>query len=47
MIDRIFYSMFGYLDSWFEWVNKQFIKDNKNERHKNNREVLKNKRTKN
>jgi hypothetical protein len=46
MIDKIFYSMFGYVDSCFEWVNKKFIKDIKNERHKNNRKVFKNKRTK-
>ena len=26
MIDRIFYSFFSYIDSWFEWVDKQFIK---------------------
>lgn len=46
MIDRIFYSMFGYIDSWSEWVEKTFNKRNKNERHKDNRKVLKNKRTK-
>ena len=46
MIDKIFYSMFGYIDSWSEWVEKIFNKRNKNERYKVNRKVFKNKRTK-
>jgi len=46
MIDKIFYSMFGYIDSWSEWVEKIFNKKNKNERYKVNRKVLKDKRTK-
>jgi hypothetical protein len=41
MIDKLFYSAFGYLDLWSKWVEKHFIKKNKNERHKNNRKISK------
>ena len=33
MIDKIFYSVFSYIDSWFDWVDKQFIRS-KNKRKK-------------
>ena len=29
MIDRWLYTFFGFIDSWFEWVDKQFIKQSK------------------
>ena len=33
MIDKMCYSVFGYIDSWFDWVDKQFIRS-KNKRKK-------------
>jgi len=26
MIDRWLYTFFGWIDIWFEWVDKQFVK---------------------
>ena len=29
MIDKWFYTFFGWIDSWFYWVERQFIKPKK------------------
>ena len=29
MIDKFLYKFFGWVDSWFYWVEKQFIKEKK------------------
>ena len=29
MIDRWLYTFFGWIDSWFDWVEKQFVKPTK------------------
>lgn len=29
MIDKFLYNFFGWVDSWFYWVEKQFIKQKK------------------
>ena len=36
MIDKIIYKFFGLVDSWFYWVEKQFIKQKKKKKKKNN-----------
>ena len=37
MIDKFLYKFFGLIDTWFDWVDKQFIKEKKkrkkNEKH--------------
>lgn len=33
MIDKIFYSSCGYIDSWFNWLGKLIKKKKKNERY--------------
>ena len=30
MIDKFLYTFFGYIDSWFEWVESYFVKPQKN-----------------
>ena len=34
MIDRWLYLFFGWIDTWFEWVDKQFIKEKKKRKKK-------------
>ena len=34
MIDKFLYTFFGYIDSWFEWVETQFTKSKKNKKKK-------------
>ena len=34
MIDKWLYTFFGWIDSWFYWVEKQFIKQNKKRKKK-------------
>lgn len=35
MIDKFLYTFFGYIDSWFEWVESQFTKPKKKKSCKN------------
>jgi len=34
MIDRWLYIFFGWIDAWFEWVDKQFISEKKKRKKK-------------
>jgi len=34
MIDRWLYTFFGLIDTWFDWVDKQFIKPAKKRKKK-------------
>jgi hypothetical protein len=34
MIDRWLYTFFGLIDTWFDWVDKQFIKPTKKRKKK-------------
>ena len=34
MIDRWLYTFFGLIDTWFDWVDKQFIKPKKKRKKK-------------
>ena len=34
MIDKILYTFFGWIDTWFDWVDKQFTKPKKKRKNK-------------
>ena len=34
MIDKILYTFFGWIDYWFDWVDKQFTKPKKKRKKK-------------
>ena len=36
MIDKFLYKFFGLIDTWFEWVDKHFIKPKKKRKKKKN-----------
>ena len=40
MIDKILYKFFSWIDSWFEWVDKQFVKPKKKKKRKPSNEDL-------
>ena len=40
MIDKFLYKFFSWIDSWFEWVDEQFVKPKKKKKRKPSNEDL-------